>query len=918
MSLDEKNRDNHIRELNRLRAEFTAHEKEGTGKGPEQKEFNRSTLVILEAMFDGIILLNLSGQILFVNRTLEAITGYGRDELAGRDCLDFVLASTRESEFDDVTRILQGALLNELTPPFTYTHVRKDGREVPVSCTASFLRDEGGTPRALVIVYRDETDRVFKERTLRENEERFRALFEGSLDAVFLADPETGIFLDANPSACELLGMEQEEVVGMHYSRLVPERLQEEARKVYAAYQLDKGPAVPVEGQILCTDGTVKQVEILAQLIQVDARPVLHGIFRDITERKQAERARKESEAKFRSLADQSPSMIFINQGGRLVYVNRKCEEVMGYTRREFCSPDFNFMCLIAPESVPLLEENFLKQMSGLEIPPCEYRIVSKDGKMMTAIHTTKLIQFEGNQAVLGIITDITERIETEQALRESEERFRTLVEASPDAIGVTDLETRITYVSPGMVDLHGYEDAGEIEGRTVLEFIAPRDHKKIENTIRETLEKGVTKGIEYSMTRKDGSDFDAELNLSLIRDANGDPRAFMGVLRDVTERKKIEAELANTQRLESLGVLAGGIAHDFNNILSAISTNLSTAKMFGNLDEDVDEILTEAETASMRAQSLTHQLLTFAKGGLPVKKTVFLQRLLKDTVGFALRGSNVRCDYNLPAELWSIEADEGQIGQAIQNLILNADQAMPEGGVIQVRAENVVCTKGEHPTLKDGRYVKISVMDQGVGIPKKHLHKIFDPFFSTKYRGSGLGLAISHAIVTKHGGSIHVDSTVGVGTTFDVHLPASEQAPAVRGEERRGRFQGEGKILVVDDEAILRRAASKTLQRMGFSVIPAREGEEAIAIYKDALQSGEPIQAVIMDLTIPGGMGGKEAMGEILKIDPEAKVIVSSGYADDPVMAEYKTHGFSGVIKKPYRAEDLGEVLFKLLKGSR
>ena len=330
----------------------------------------------------------------------------------------------------------------------------------------------------------------------------------------------------------------------------------------------------------------------------------------------------------------------------------------------------------------------------------------------------------------------------------------------------------------------------------------------------------------------------------------------------------------------------------------------------------EIDEMLTEAEEATSRARGLTQQLLTFSRGGAPVKKPASMSRLLRDTVKFALSGSNVRGEYSTGESLWPCEIDEGQIGQVIHNIVINADQAMPEGGTIKISAANVWIDQKDSLPLEEGRYVKISITDQGIGIPGRHLPKIFDPFYTTKEKGSGLGLSTSFTIAKRHDGTIQVESEPGVGATFHVYLPASERDPGV-GETGRGRpLRGKGKILVVDDDEGVRRSAGMGLKRLGYQVEVAKDGAEGVGIYEEAIKGKRPFDAVIMDLTIPGGIGGKEGIRKLKRIDPDARVIVSSGYSEDPVMSEFREHGFVGVVQKPYKIEDLGQILNEVIDG--
>jgi signal transduction histidine kinase len=382
----------------------------------------------------------------------------------------------------------------------------------------------------------------------------------------------------------------------------------------------------------------------------------------------------------------------------------------------------------------------------------------------------------------------------------------------------------------------------------------------------------------------------------------------------ELTERKRMEEELLRVQKLESIGVLAGGIAHDFNNLLTAILGNISLTKMYANPEDKGYKRLTEAEKACLRARGLTQQLLTFSKGGAPIKKVAFIRGLIRDSASFALIGSNVRCEFSISGDLWPVEVDEGQISQVINNMVINADQAMLEEGVIRVRAENVNVGLRNGLPLKEGRYVKITIEDNGIGIPEEHLVKIFDPYFTTKQKGNGLGLATAYSIIKGHNGYIEVESEVGVGTKFYVYLPASQKEILAKREIKERPVIGRGRILVMDDEEIVRGLTGDVLGYLGYEVEFARDGREAIEKYIRARESKRPFDVVIMDLTIPGGMGGKEAIKRLIEIDPEVKAIVSSGYSNDPVMAEYTKYGFREVITKPYKIEELSKILAKVI----
>jgi signal transduction histidine kinase/ActR/RegA family two-component response regulator len=386
----------------------------------------------------------------------------------------------------------------------------------------------------------------------------------------------------------------------------------------------------------------------------------------------------------------------------------------------------------------------------------------------------------------------------------------------------------------------------------------------------------------------------------------------------DITERKKLEAQALKTQKLDSLGILAGGIAHDFNNLLTGIIGNLSLAELAAGKgkNEGIYKRLVEVEKAAIQARDLTQQLLTFSKGGQPVKETIAIGAFIKESVCFAMRGSSLRCEFSIADDLWYIDADKGQLNQVISNLVINAGQAMPEGGVITARAENRTVTGRDKLPLKDGRYVMVSIEDQGVGIPQELLTKIFDPYFTTKEKGSGLGLASAFSVVKKHGGYIYAASEPGAGTTFRFYLPASGEDAAVKKEaDKKIPASAGGRVLVMDDEEIVRDVVGDMLTSLGYEAVTVEEGNEAVRLYKEALDKGEPFDVVIMDLTVPGGIGGKETVKRLLEIDPGARVVVSSGYSNDSIMANYKDYGFSDVITKPYTVEELSEKLYHVIK---
>jgi nitrogen-specific signal transduction histidine kinase/CheY-like chemotaxis protein len=392
-----------------------------------------------------------------------------------------------------------------------------------------------------------------------------------------------------------------------------------------------------------------------------------------------------------------------------------------------------------------------------------------------------------------------------------------------------------------------------------------------------------------------------------------------METLEDVTERKRAEEQLIIVKKLESLGIFADGIAHDFNNLLSIMLRNIFAAKL--SLADEQHGLLGEgleiAEKAGLQAKELAHRLVTFAKGSEPIRKIGSISQLLMDSVDLSLSGSNVICELSLPGDLWLIEMDDVQIRQVINNLVVNAREAMPEGGTITIDAENVNVTGDCGLPLKEGKYVKWSVKDHGTGIPQENLQRILDPYFTTKptatTRGKGLGLAICYSIVKRHDGFIDFKSEPGVGSDFFVYLPAYLQGDSVEEDQiYRSETRG-GRILLMDDEEMVRNATGIVLNYLGYDVEYAKDGKEAIDLYRTAKEKGWPFSAVILDLYVPGGMGGKEAMRELLTIDPYIRAIVSCGHSDDPVVSEFRKYGFFGAVDVPYDMEMIKKILSDL-----
>ncbi len=527
----------------------------------------------------------------------------------------------------------------------------------------------------------------------------------------------------------------------------------------------------------------------------------------------------------------------------------------------------------------------------------------------------------DGRYVRMEIATNITRRKLSEKALAEEKERLAVTLRSIGDGVITTDMHGRIVLINKVAEKLTGWR-SDEAKGRPLTEvfnIVSEVTREPCGNPVDKVIAAGAIIGLANHtvLIAKDGQERSIADSGAPIRDKNSEIIGVVLVFRDITDQLRMEHELTKVKRLESIGVLAGGIAHDFNNILTAVLGNIELSLFDDLLTPKTRKLLEEAKKASYRARNLTQQLLTFAKGGEPVREAASLPDVVQDSADFILRGTKVACRYNFPADLWLVDIDKGQISQVVQNIILNASQAMPGGGLVEVSCENVKAPGLLDKFLQKGeKYVKMVIKDNGIGIPANVIDKIFDPYISTKQQGSGLGLAITHSIISKHGGHITVESTPGRGTTFMIFLPAAAQS-CVAGKkvEKAGNAARKSRILIMDDEEQLRQMAQAMLTQMGHEVVPAEDGEEAVRVYQEAMSGGTPIDLAIMDLTIPGGMGGKEAAHEILAIDPRARMIVSSGYSTDPIMASCQKYGFCGTLVKPYRFVDLAAVVSKALE---
>jgi PAS domain S-box-containing protein len=534
---------------------------------------------------------------------------------------------------------------------------------------------------------------------------------------------------------------------------------------------------------------------------------------------------------------------------------------------------------------------------------------------------------WEGESALLVVLRDVTKRHLAELGLKREKERLSVTLDSIADAVIATDSNgaiERMNQEASRLTGVNNHDAVGKPLG-SVLKLRHPKTGKTIADpaSILLSSERAeITPELGIPLARDDGNPTLVTAEMRCILDDENSHHGCVVVLRDVTSQKQAENELFKAEKLHSISLLAGGIAHDFNNILTAILGNISVVRMGLDENDTNSPKLLAAEKAALQAKSLTQQLLTFSKGGAPILETTTISQLVEDCAQFILRGSNVKCEIEKVPNLWPVDADKGQIGQVVNNLIINADQSMPNGGIIQLSLENKSIRKSQIPALESGDYVCIAIKDQGIGITPDNLKRIFDPYFTTKKDGNGLGLASSYSIIKSHNGILTVDSEIDKGSTFKIYLPRSTQelrtdtkkSPEEEVENTNTIQRGQGRILVMDDMEAMMLVAGEILTVLGYEVEFSTNGTEAIDAYKKAKEAGKPFDAVVFDLTVPGGMGGEEASNILIEYDPNLVAIASSGYSTSNIMSDYKNSPFKAVVPKPYRIKEMGDALHRVL----
>ncbi len=825
---------------------------------------------------------------------------------------------------DDYRRVLRALERKVHGHDEEYRIVRPDGCVRVIRDRAFPVRDEQGNVYRLAGIAEDITDRKRAEEALRESEEKYRSFVEQSLAGIVIAQGRPPRIVFANAALAEIFGCTPEELTSLPAEKL-EELAHPDDRAVFFGrfYQRLDGKQVPphYEARVIRRDGAVRWLEISSNRIEYGGQPAVQATFIDVTERKQAEEALRKSEERYRTLFESIHDGIIVSRpDGTIVSANPAAARLTGCQSPEELKSRKTSDFYPDPETRAWV----IAQLMEHGHVSFEAKARRRDGtRFISLVALTAHFDPDGEiELIDGLFKDITERKRAEEELAAEKERLVVTLQSIGDGVIATDTHGNVTLLNAVAERLTGWT-LREAAGRPLSEVFHVVDEKtrrSRQDPVAEALTTQRTSGLasDSLLLARDGAERLITYSATAIRDAGGNTLGAVLAFRDISERRKMQEELIKAERINSIGILAGGIAHDFNNILTAVTGNIFLARMCARADREMIARLSDAERAIFRAKTLTLQLLAFSKGGAPVKRAASVPELIQEGADFALSGSNVGCESSIPEGLWAVEVDAGQIIQVVHNLVINAAQAMPTGGVVRISAENVTVTGEESSPLKQGKYVRVSVRDHGVGIPREHFGRIFEPYFTTKPRGTGLGLATAYTIVARHSGYMNFDSQPGVETTFCFYLPASDKQPPKQDRRAPEATPGRGRILLMDDDTHIRYTTRELLTRLGYEVRLASDGDEALQEFLAAKESGCPFDAVILDLTIAGGMSGKDTMAKLLETDPAIKAIASSGYSNDPIMADYQTYGFSGVIAKPYTGEELSRELHKVLNLPR
>jgi len=870
--------------------------------------------------------------------------------------------------------------LAEGTHAFEWNHKRLDGTVFPAEVLLS--RSEFGGKTILQAVVRDITERKLAQERLRQSEEKYRNMFDNAIEGMYQSTPD-GHILNVNRAQASIFGYASPREMIEDIKNLDRDiYVRPEDRGKYKEILERQGFVEGFEVENFTRNGEKIWIALNTWVVQDKEGHTLYyeGITENITQKKMAAHALQESERRLTEITEFLPDPMFvIDLEGRILFWNRamadltgvSAKEMVGKGNREYALPFYqerrplliDFVlnpedlaqyysaftregdtcwaetdylvrgrrCVLSGKAKPLYDSNgsvigaieSIRDITERKLMEEEIRQMNAELQQMVAERTAELVQ--ANRA---LAEDIDRRIHIEEAIRESERKYREMAELLPGTIFECDETGRLLFVNSQYYEKFGY-GAGELaEGLTIYQMLVPEDRQRAMDNVQLVLNGELRSGIEYMALRKDGVTFPILVNSTSI-EQKGRHIGIRGFAVDISEHKKMAEELLKVQKLESVGILAGGIAHDFNNLLAAVIGYIDLARISSPMDKSYVQNLERARKASLQASELTKRLITFSLGGEPHCKAIALSNIIKVSCDHFLQKTGIVCRTALMEGLWPVLADEGQLQQVANHLLMNAGEAMPQGGTVDICAENSLVDEGANLPLASGAYVKWSIRDSGQGIPPENLTRIFDPYFTTKDRGSekgmGLGLAICYSVVKRHNGLILVESEPGSGSSFHIYLPVavtpdmtSDSAVKSDGLISAEAATPEGKILVMDDEEYILELMCDMLHVLGYTVETARDGNEAVDIYLQALANKQPFSVAILDLEIPGGRGGLFVMERLQEVDPGVKAIVVSGFSNDPILNRHGSYGFKGAVTKPFTIKSLSRILREVIGEKR
>lgn len=878
------------------------------------QESERKYRTILETMEEGYFEVDLSGKFTFVNDAECRLHMRSREEMIGYNLRADADPKDKERIFQIYNNVYRTGEPVKVTG---WELNRRDGSTIFVESSISLMRDDEGKPIGFRGISRDVTEQKNAEIALRESEKKYRNILE-NMEEGYLEVDLAGNYTFVNEALCKIHGYSTEELIGMNNREY---STPEQAKRMYLIYNevfRTGKPANIVDYEIIRKDGSKRNMETSVSLIRDDkGEPVgFSGITRDATERKQAEEALRSSEEKYRTILETMEEGYYeVDLAGNFIFFNEAelrnhgltRDELMGLNNREFSTAG-------TAERVYRIFNEVYK--SGKPAKVIDYEIIRKDGERVTLETSASLMRDRDGKPIgfRGISRDVTDKKKALNALKDSEEKYRLLVENANEGIFI-DQDGVIKFPNTKIQKMTGYS-VNELGKIYLKNIVHPADEKEFSDW-QEKLKNGVPSYSNihsFRIKNKNNETLWVEMNTVKVM-WEGKP-ATLNFLRDITENKRIEAQLLQAQKMEALGTLAGGIAHDFNNLLMGIQGNASLVQLAIGEDNPHCEKLRSIEHLVRDGSDLTRQLLGVARGGKYEVRPANINQIVNISADlFGRTRKEISIHKVLKKDIWTVEVDKNQIEQVLLNLYVNAWHAMPEGGDLCLETNNVNLDDYYTRTygLRPGKYVKVSVTDNGIGMDEATRKRVFDPFFTTKEmgRGTGLGLASAYGIIRNHKGIINVYSEINQGSTFNIYLPVSEKKIKAEQTSEEVIFSGTGKILFVDDEDTIIKVGQQLIETLGYSVITTRTGQETIDIYQ---KEKEKIDLIILDMIMPG-MSGGDTFDKLKEIDPEVKVLLCSGYSLNGQAEKILNRGCRGFIQKPFNLEELSKKIKEIME---